>query len=170
MKIGEALLPEFDQEMVNTRKTLERIPEDKLGWKPHDKSMTLGRLAGHIVELVGWANTTITTESLNVTMDKYQPIVATSQQHVLELFDKSVKESRAAIAGASDEHLMQPWTLAFNGQTVFTMPRAAVLRMSCFNHIIHHRAQLGVYLRLNNVAVPALYGPSADEGTMAASA
>ena len=170
MRICEAVLPEFDQEMSNTRKTLERIPEDKLGWKPHDKSMTLGRLAGHIVELVGWANTSITTDSLNVTIDKYQPVVATSRQQILELFDKSVKESRAAIAGATDEHMMQPWTLAFNGQTVFTMPRAAVLRMSCFNHIIHHRAQLGVYLRLNNVPVPALYGPSADEGAMGASA
>jgi len=170
VRICEAVLPEFDQEMSNTRKTLERIPEDKLGWKPHDKSMTLGRLAGHIVELVGWANTSITTDSLNVTIDKYQPVVATSRQQILELFDKSVKESRAAIAGATDEHMMQPWTLAFNGQTVFTMPRAAVLRMSCFNHIIHHRAQLGVYLRLNNVPVPALYGPSADEGAMGASA
>lgn len=170
MRICEAVLPEFDQEMSNTRKTLERIPEDKLGWKPHDKSMTLGRLAGHIVELVGWANTSITTDSLNVTIDKYQPVVATSRQQILELFDKSVKEARAAIAGATDEHMMQPWTLAFNGQTVFTMPRAAVLRMSCFNHIIHHRAQLGVYLRLNNVPVPALYGPSADEGAMGASA
>jgi uncharacterized damage-inducible protein DinB len=170
MRICEAVLPEFDQEMVNTRKTLERLPEDKLGWKPHEKSMTLGRLAGHVVELVGWANTTITTDSLNVTMDKYQPIVATSRQQILELFDKSVKESRAAIAGASDEHMLQPWTLLFNGKTVFTMPRAAVLRMSCFNHIIHHRAQLGVYLRLNNVPVPALYGPSADEGAMGASA
>jgi len=170
MRICEAVLPEFDQEMVNTRKTLERLPEDKLGWKPHEKSMTLGRLAGHVVELVGWANTTITTDSLNVTMDKYQPIVATSRQQILELFDKSVKESRAAIAGASDEHMLQPWTLLFNGKTVFTMPRAAVLRMSCFNHIIHHRAQLGVYLRLNNVPVPALYGPSAAEGAMGASA
>jgi len=170
MKICDAILPEFDQEMANTRKTLERIPEDKLGWKPHEKSMTLGRLAGHIVELVGWANTTITTDSLNVTMDKYQPIVAGSQKQILELFDKSVTESRAAIEGASDEHMKQLWTLAFNGQTVFTMPRAAVLRMSCFNHIIHHRAQLGVYLRLNNIPLLALYGPSADEGAMSASA
>jgi len=170
MKISDALLPEFDQEMANTRKTLERIPEDKLAWKPHEKSMTLGRLSGHIVELVGWVNTTIATDSLNVTMDTYKPIVATSQQQILELFDQSVKESRAAIAGASDEHLMQPWTLAVNGQTIFTLPRAAVLRISCFNHIIHHRAQLGVYLRLNNVPVPGLYGPSADEGGMSASA
>jgi uncharacterized damage-inducible protein DinB len=170
MKISEALLPEFDQEMANTRKALERIPEDKLAWKPHEKSMTLGRLSGHIVELVGWMNTTISTDSLNVTMDKYKPIVATSQQQILELFGQSVKESRPAIAGASDEHLMQLWTLAVNGQTIFTMPRVTVLRISCFNHIIHHRAQLGVYLRLNNVPVPALYGPSADEGAMSASA
>ncbi len=170
MKISDALLPEFDVEMANTRKTLERIPEGRLDFKPHEKSMPLGRLAGHIVELAGWANTTITTDSLNVTMDKYQPIIATSQKQILELFDKNVKDARAAIAGASDEHLMQPWTLAFNGQTIFTLPRAAVLRSSCFNHLIHHRAQLGVYLRMNNVPVPALYGPSADEGAMTASA
>jgi uncharacterized damage-inducible protein DinB len=170
MRISEAMLPEFDNEMVNTRKTLERIPEDKLGWKPHEKSMTLGRLSGHIVELVGWANTTVTTDALNMTMDQYHPIVATSRQQILELFDRSVKDARAAIAGASDEHLMQPWTLSFNGQTIFTMPRAAVLRSSCFNHLIHHRAQLGVYLRLNDVPVPSLYGPSADEGGMSASA
>src|SRR5580693_10505741 len=94
MGISAEFLPEFDLEMAAARKTLERIPEDKLDWKPHEKSMTLGRLAGHVVELVGWANTTITTDSLNVTMDKYQPIVATSRQQILDLFDKSVKESR----------------------------------------------------------------------------
>jgi len=170
MKISEALLPEFDQEMANTRKTLERIPEDKLTWKPHEKSMPLGRLAGHIAELAGWANTTITTDSLNILPDQYRPIVAQSRQHVLEIFDKNVREARAAIAGASDEHLMKPWTLEFNGQKMFTLPRAGVLRTSCLNHVIHHRAQLGVYLRMNNVPVPAIYGPSADEGAMGASA
>ena len=170
MKISEAMLPEFDHEMANTRKTLERIPEDKLGFKPHEKSMLLGRLAGHIAELAGWATSTITMDYLNLTMENYKPAVATSRQQVLEIFDKNVKEARAAIAGASDEHLMKPWTLEFNGRKLFTMPRAAVLRSSCFNHIIHHRAQLGVYLRLNNIAVPALYGPSADEGAMGASA
>ncbi len=170
MKISDAMLPEFDHEMANTRKTLERIPEDKLGFKPHEKSMPLDRLAGHIAELAGWATTTIQTDSLNLTMESYKPVIATSRQQVLEIFDKNVKEARAAIAGASDEHLMKPWTLEFNGQKMFTLPRAAVLRSSCFNHIIHHRAQLGVYLRLNNVPVPALYGPTADEGAMGASA
>lgn len=170
MKMSEAMLPEFDQEMANTRKTLERIPEDKLGFKPHEKSMPLDRLAGHIAELAGWATTMIQTDSLNFTMESYKPVFATSRRQILEIFDKNVKEARAAIAGASDEHLLNPWTLEFNGQKRFTMPRAAVLRSSCFNHIIHHRAQLGVYLRLNNVPVPALYGPSADEGAMGASA
>jgi uncharacterized damage-inducible protein DinB len=170
MRISDALLPEFDQEMANTRKTLERIPESKLGWKPHEKSMTLGRLAGHVAELAGWAKTTIETDSLNLTMADYKPLIPTSRQQVLDAFDKNVKAARVAIAGASDEHLMKPWTLEFNGQKMFTLPRAAVLRSSCFNHIIHHRAQLGVYLRLNDVPVPALYGPSADEGAMGASA
>lgn len=169
MKIGEMMLPEYDHEMANTRKTLERIPEDKLGWKPHEKSMTLGRLSGHLAELGGWAKTAIETDSLNMTMADFKPLIPTSREQLLTAFDKNVKEARAAIAGASDEHLMKPWTLAFNGQTVFTLPRVAVLR-DCFNHMIHHRAQLGVYLRLNDVAVPALYGPSADEGAMGSAA
>src|SRR5262249_42352731 len=97
---------------------------------------------------------------------EFKPLIATSRQQVLDAFDKKVAEARAAIAGASDEHLMNPWSLEFNGKTVFTMPRVAVLRSMMLNHIIHHRAQLGVYLRLNNVPVPAIYGPSADEDSM----
>ena len=166
MALSEALLPEFDQEMANTRKTLERIPEDKLAWKPHEKSMPLGRLAGHVAELPGFATTTIEKDSLNLSMGEFKPLIATSRQQVLDAFDKKVAEARAAIAGASDEHMMKPWSLEFNGKTVFTMPRVAVLRSMMLNHIIHHRAQLGVYLRLNNVPVPAIYGPSADEDSM----
>ena len=166
MALSKALLPEFDQEMANTRKTLERIPEDKLAWKPHEKSMPLGRLAGHVAELPGFATTTIEKDSLNLSMGEFKPLIATSRQQVLDAFDKKVAEARAAIAGASDEHMMKPWSLEFNGKTVFTMPRVAVLRSMMLNHIIHHRAQLGVYLRLNNVPVPAIYGPSADEDSM----
>ena len=166
MSISQALLPEFDHEMANTRKTLERLPEDKLAWKPHEKSMTLGRLAGHVAELPSFGTTTIQTDSLNLSAGAYKPLVASSRQQALDAFDKTAAEARAAIAGASDEHLMKPWSLEFGGKTLFTMPRAAVLRSMMLNHLIHHRAQLGVYLRLNDVAVPSIYGPSADEGNM----
>ncbi|HEV8132120.1 MAG TPA: DinB family protein [Acidobacteriota bacterium] len=169
MRISGTLLPEYDQEMANTRKTLERVPEDKFGWKPHEKSMTLGRLAQHLSEIPSWANFTIDKDSLDIAppgAPPYQPPRANSRRELLQLFDKNVTAARAAIAGASDEHLKKPWTLLFGGKTVFTLPRIAVLRTSVMNHGIHHRAQLGVYLRLNNVPVPALYGPSADEGSM----
>jgi uncharacterized damage-inducible protein DinB len=169
MKISDMLLPEFDQEMASTRKTLERIPDDKLGWKPHEKSMPLGRLAGHLAEMAGWAVMGIEKDSLDLAppgAPPMQPTVAKSRQEVLELFDKNKNEARAAIAKASDEHLMKNWSLVRGGQTLMTMPRTAVLRSFVMNHMIHHRAQLGVYLRLNNIPVPSIYGPSADEGQM----
>lgn len=169
MKLSDLFLPEFEQEMKTARATLERIPEDKLSWKPHEKSMPLGRLAGHIAELAGWAVPTITQDSLDFMppgQPPYPPTIATSRKQVLEIFDKNREESRKAIAGASDEHLMKNWSLLRGGQTLMTMPRFAVLRSFCINHVIHHRAQLGVYLRLNNIPVPSVYGPSADEGTL----
>ena len=169
MAISQALLPEFDHEMSNTRKTLERIPENDFAWKPHPKSMTLGRLAGHVAEIPGWAALTIAQDSFDVAPagePRPQGTVAQSRQHVLNLFDKNVADARAAIAGATDEQLMKPWSLLGGGRTIFTMPRIAVLRSMVMNHTIHHRAQLGVYLRLNNIPVPSIYGPSADEGQM----
>ncbi len=169
MGLHEALLPEFDQEMANTRKTLERVPEQKLGWKPHEKSGTMGWLATHLANIPTWVNKTIDTDSLDlapggVSVGPMPP--AKSRKEVLETFDKNVAAARAAIAQASDAHLVKPWSLLFGGKTMFTLPRIAVLRSFVMNHSIHHRAQLGVYLRLNNVAVPAIYGPSADEGAM----
>jgi uncharacterized damage-inducible protein DinB len=166
MKISDALLPEFDIEMANTRRTLERIPEDKMNWQPHEKSMTLARLAGHVAELPWFATTTLATDSLNLSSGEFKPLIATSRRQVLDAFDEKAAEARGAIAGASDEHWMKPWSLEFQGKTIFTMPRVAVVRSMMLNHIIHHRAQLGVYLRLNNIPVPAIYGPSADEGVM----
>jgi len=167
--INQALLPEFDMEMANTRKTLERVPDDKLGWKPHEKSMTLGRLAGHLAELPGWAANTLEADTLDIApvgKPAYQALTATSRKEVLEQFDKHVKAARAAIAGASDAELMKSWSLLKGGQTLMTMPKIAVLRGFVMNHTIHHRAQLGVYLRLNDISVPSIYGPSADEGQM----
>jgi uncharacterized damage-inducible protein DinB len=169
MAIRDAILPEFDHEIASTRKTLERVPEGKPDWKPHEKSMTMGRLAGHLAELPGWAKETILQDSIDIHPPggtTQQSLQMTSRKQLLEEFDKRVAAGRAAIAGASDEQFMKPWTLLSGGQAVFTMPRIAVLRAFVLSHLIHHRAQLGVYLRLNNVAVPAIYGPSADESGM----
>src|ERR1700680_751126 len=169
MAIRDAILPEFDHEIASTRKTLERVPEGKPDWKPHEKSMTMGRLAGHLAELPGWAKETILQDSIDIHPaggTTQQALQMTSRKQLLEEFEKRVAAGRAAIAGASDEQLMKPWTLLSGGQTVFTMPRIAVLRAFVLSHLIHHRAQLGVYLRLNNVAVPSIYGPSAGESGM----
>jgi uncharacterized damage-inducible protein DinB len=168
MAISDALLPEFDHEMANTRKTLERIPDDKFDWKPHEKSSTMGGLATHLANLPSWAGYTIDKDALDIAPNG-EPVRATplnSQAEVLETFDKNVAAGRAALAAASDEHLFSPWTLQANGKTLLTMPRVAVLRGFVMNHLIHHRAQLGVYLRLNDIPVPSIYGPSADEGSM----
>ena len=173
MAINQALLPEFDQEMANTRKVLERVPDSNFAWKPHEKSMTLGRLAMHVAEIPDWAIETINRDSLDVQppgAPPYQPTKVESRQQILDAFEKNVAGARAAIEGAEDAHLMQPWSLLMGGKTIFTMPRVAVLRTMVMNHGIHHRAQLGVYLRLNNIAVPGMYGPSADEGFMTGAA
>jgi uncharacterized damage-inducible protein DinB len=168
MAIRDMILPEFDNEVATTRKTLERVPEGKPDWKPHEKSMPLGRLAAHVAEIPGWAHETIDLDSLDIHPPGAappQPNVMTSRKQLLALFDASVAKGRAAIAGASDEAFAKPWTLLAGGHAVFTLPRIAVLRSYVLSHLIHHRAQLGVYLRLNNIPVPAIYGPSADEGS-----
>jgi uncharacterized damage-inducible protein DinB len=169
MELREALLPEFDMEIAKTRAALDRVPEDKFGWKPHEKSMTLDRLVGHIAEMPGWVAPTVDQDSLDVAPaggPALQAAIAKSRQEALAMFDKNVAEGRAAITRASDENMMKTWTLLMGGKTMFSMPRIVVLRSMIMNHIIHHRAQLGVYLRLNDVPVPSTYGPSADEGKM----
>lgn len=163
MPINQMLLPEFDQEMANTRKMLERYPEGKADWRPHEKSMPLGVLSGHVTELPGWTVPTLKQESLSFEPSQYQPLIGQSAQQLLEIFDKNVKSAREAIEQTSDEAFMQPWSLIISGKSLFTMPRIAVMRNWVMNHLIHHRAQLGVYLRLNNIAIPGMYGPSADE-------
>jgi len=128
--------------------------------------MTMGRLAGHLAELPGWGARTLEVESLDLAPPGSAPpqgFSAKSRAEALELFDRNVKEARERLVGASDEELKRPWTLLFGGKALFTMPRIAVIRTSVLNHVIHHRAQLGVYLRMNDVPVPSLYGPSADE-------
>jgi uncharacterized damage-inducible protein DinB len=170
MSIAQSMLPEFDHEMANTHKTLERIPMDKLEWKPDPRSMSLGQLAGHVTEMVGWGTMTLETESLDMNPGEHTPFKITSKEQLLAEFDKNAAGLRAALSSATDEDLMKTWTLKIGGAVLFSMPKAAVMRGMIMNHIIHHRAQLTVYFRLNGVPVPALYGPSADEGAMQASA
>jgi uncharacterized damage-inducible protein DinB len=168
MGISNAMLPEFDHEMASTRKTLERVPEDKFGWKPHEKSGSMGWLAAHLANIPSWASFTINHDTLDLApggVPPTPPPAPKSRRELLEMFDKNVTDGRAALAGAKDEHLFKTWSLLRNGATLLQMPRVAVLRSFVMNHMIHHRAQLGVYLRLNNVPVPAIYGPSADEST-----
>ncbi len=169
MTISERLLPEYDQEMAGVRKTLERVPDDKLSWKPHDKSMSMQQLASHIANLPNWTVLSLKQDQFDMNPPDGEPATtpqANSQQELLEFFDKNSTAARAAIAAAADEDFRKDWSLLSGGHTFFTMPKIAVYRLFVMNHIIHHRAQLGVYLRLNDVAVPALYGPSADEQGM----
>ncbi len=169
MGLSEALLPEFDHEMANTRKTLERVPDDKMGWKPHEKSFAMGPLANHIAFLPAWAVHTVNDESIDIAPPGEPPLKTPqsgSCEEILAVFDDRVAAARAAIASASDEHLFKAWTLLHGGKSVFSLPRIAVLRSFVLNHIIHHRAQLGVYLRMNDIPVPSIYGPSADEGSL----
>jgi uncharacterized damage-inducible protein DinB len=163
------MLPEFDQEMANTRKTLERVPGDRIDWRPHDKSYTMGALATHLANLVTWGAMSIEQDSFDMTPKDGEPPrtePAATVAEVLEAFDENVAVTRAALAGASDETLMSPWSLIMNGEALFTMPKVAVVRSFVMNHMIHHRAQLTVYLRLNDIPVPSIYGPSADESGM----
>jgi uncharacterized damage-inducible protein DinB len=165
MRQLDALLQEFDMEMANTRKSLERIPAN-FGWKPHSKSMTLGRLATHLAEIPSWAQVTLGADEFDVSppgAPPYQPPALKTRAEVIALFDKNMATARTAFEQAKDEDLMKPWSLKAGGQPLMTLPRAAVLRGFVLSHNIHHRAQLGVYLRMNNVKVPSIYGPSADE-------
>lgn len=165
MSLGESMLPEFDHEMANTRKTLERVPDDKFDWKPHEKSFSMGHLATHVANLPSWTSVTIDMDEFDMAPggEQMKTPECHSQKELLETFDANVGKARAALAGITDQRVFQPWSLLAAGNTIFSMPRVAVLRSFVMNHIIHHRAQLGVYLRLNDIPVPSTYGPSADE-------
>jgi uncharacterized damage-inducible protein DinB len=164
--ISDALLPEFDHEMANTRKVLERCPEDKFDWKPHPKSFSMAALATHIANMTAWTVDVVEKDSFDISppgAPPYKEEPAASSQELLAAFDKNVAAARAALAGAGDERFAQTWSLLAGGETLFSMPRIACIRSFVMNHTIHHRAQLTVYLRMNDVPVPAIYGPSADE-------
>lgn len=161
MTFSEGYLPEFDHEMTNTRAILDCVPDDKFGWKPHAKSMSLGRLASHIAELVAWGALVVNQDKLELGTGG-QPADPTNKAGLIELLDNNVAASREAIAGASDEHIAQIWTMLYGGRTILAMPRMQVLRAVVLSHVIHHRGQLSVYLRLLDVPIPGMYGPSAD--------
>lgn len=164
MAIKEAMLPEFDHEMATTRLLLERAPEDAADWKPHERSMSLGQLAIHLAQLPLWAESTLSSDAFDTEVDGAdlpRPDFE-SREQLLALFDRNVANARAAIAGTEDGTFMLPWSLKKAGQIVFTLPRAAVLRTFVLNHLIHHRGQLSVYLRLRDVPLPSIYGPTAD--------
>jgi uncharacterized damage-inducible protein DinB len=167
MSISKTILPEFEHEMANTRKTLERLPDDRFSWKPHEKSMSLGGLATHLANIPSWTKETFAGEELDVAPpggSEYRLEEKKSAAEVLEAFDQNVTTARAALEAATDEAWQGKWSLLMGGKTIFTLPRTAVMRGFVMNHLIHHRAQLGVYLRLLDVPVPSIYGPSADEG------
>ena len=166
MTLGQAMLPEFDQEMANTRKTLERAPDPQWNWKPHGKSGTLGWLASHVGTVPEWIAMVVKTEELDyapVGGPAYEPPKIENRAQLLAAFDKAAAEARAALANVSDAELVKSWRLLAGGKEVLSLPRAACIRSLCLNHMIHHRAQLTVYYRLLGIAVPGLYGPSADE-------
>jgi uncharacterized damage-inducible protein DinB len=166
MALKDALLPEFDHEMGTTRRALERVPEADLAWKPHDKSFSMGQLAAHIANVPHWVEITIDRSEFDVAAagEDVRPKQPESVAAILKAFDDNVKKARARIDAQPDPALFAMWTLKNGEQEVFTMPKIAVLRSFIMNHMIHHRGQLSVYLRLRNVSVPAMYGPSADEG------
>ena len=163
MGVKEALLAEYDHEMGTTRKLLERLPEDKLTWKPHEKSMSLGGLATHLGNLPNWADRILNELSFDLAAAPPNLEAKTSRDEIVKFFDESTRKARAAM-DKSDAEYQARWTLARSGQEMFSMPRVAAFRSFVLNHIIHHRGQLSVYLRLNNVPVPPMYGPTADEG------
>ena len=161
MRYSESILPEFDQEMANARKVLERVPEDKLDWRAHPKSNTIGWNANHLAEIPGWVEGTLAELSFDIA--GYQSPKLTSRKDILDLFDRNVAAARKAIAAVNDEEMSKMWSLTQNAKPIITMPRSAVIRSFILNHLIHHRAILCVYLRLNDIAVPGMYGPSGDE-------
>ncbi len=168
MRISDTLLPEFDQEMKTTRKCLERIPDDKFTYKPHPKSFDMGSLAVHIATMLDWGVLTLQGDSFDYAPEGSEPYVAPvakTNSELLAMFDKGASEFRAALAAADDATMMKPWSLLAAGKTMFTMPKVAVIRSMIMNHTVHHRGQLTVYLRLCDIPVPALYGPSADEAS-----
>jgi len=163
MNLNEAMLGELQNEAASTRKMLELIPDDKLTWTPHEKSMTLGTLASHIAEIPTWVNATIEKDELDFATSDYKPFIPTSAEELVERFDKNMSAAVESLKNTSNETLMKNWKLRSGEDIYFDMPKIQVLRGFVLNHNVHHRGQLSVYLRLNDVPLPSVYGPTADE-------
>jgi len=163
MPINDLLLAEFDEEMKKTRSTLERVPADKKEFAPHPKSMPLGKLAPHVAQLAGFGLTILTTPELDFAKGSYQPLPFESAAQLVQALEEGAAKVRAALQSTPDEAWRENWKLSLEGKTIFSGSRFLAYREMFLNHLVHHRAQLGVYLRLNEKAVPATYGPSADE-------
>ena len=163
MTIANQMLAELQQEGITTRKMLALVPVDKKDWKPHEKSMALGNLSRHVAEIYGWPKETVQDDELDFSKMDHKPVEITSNEQLLALFDKCMAKAKEILENTPDEEMAKPWTMR-NGETIFfTMPKAQVMRTWVLNHSVHHRAQLGVYLRLLNIPVPSCYGPTADE-------
>lgn len=162
MRVVDMMLDEYLHEAAQTRKVLERIPTDKATFAPHEKSMTMANLAVHVVDLASWTTMTLTTTELDVAGGYAMPTFTTTEA-LLGIFDKNVEDAKNALMSAHDEELGVTWTLRAGSHVILAMPRGQCLRSMCFNHTVHHRGQLSVYLRLVGVPVPGMYGPSADE-------
>ncbi len=163
MNIIDPIIGEYQHEAATTRRLLERVPEDKLDWKPHHKSMSLGQLASHIAEISSWSGAVFDMDVFDLD-PSYVPFAAKSRKELLDTFDKNVQETVAKMKGQPNDRLMASWKMTMGGgDTLFEMPRIAVIRAFLISHIIHHRGQLSVYLRLHDVPIPSIYGPSADE-------
>ena len=166
MSIAESILPELEIEMAGTRKVLERVPDDKLDWKAHEKSNTIGWVANHLAEIIGWVEGTLTQDSWDIHPaggEQYESPKLDRTAAILELFDRNLAAARRQIAATPDNEFGKMWSLLSGGQPLITMPKLGVVRTWVLNHTIHHRGHLCVYLRLNDIPVPALYGPSGDE-------
>ncbi len=166
MSLSEMLLPEFDQIVQATRKVLERVPDDRLDWQPHEKSFSIGDLAMHVANIVGWTEATLEQDELDVEPvegEAWKTPTYESSADILREFDKNAATGKASLAASDDARFMEEWSLKRRGETLMAMPKLAVLRNWVLNHIVHHRAQLGVYLRLLDVPVPQTMGPTADE-------
>ncbi len=161
MSIAESLLPEFEHEMAGTRKVLEGVPDDKLDWKAHPELNSIGWVTSHLVEIAGWVEGTLRQDSWETNPEggePYKPLTISSRQEALDLFDKNVAAAKKAIAATSDAEYMKQWSLLSRGEPLIQMPKVGVMRTFILNHTIHHRAHLCVYLRLNDIPVPSLYG------------
>ncbi|MEI6669107.1 MAG: DinB family protein [Acidobacteriota bacterium] len=163
MAMKDALLPEFDHEVAVTRTVLERIAEDRFAFQPHEKSMTLGRLAAHLADLTSWGQTILHDPEFNMVTGAPPRPTPSTRAEILQMLDENAKKVRALLANISDAELMNPWALKHDGKELFSMPRAAAWRAWVMSHMIHHRGQLSVYLRLTGSKVPSIYGPSADQ-------